>query len=231
VVDGTQTVIVTASAAGYDDGSSTLDVTDFESWLSPTHPCDVNVDGEVTPLDVLLLINDINANGSRPLPIPYVAPDYPPPFLDPSGDGELSPLDVLTVINYINDFGSGTVQGASGEGKGETRDGSSLGGAGEGEASIIQRALPPAPVRIHVLPGHPASILPSHKEESRLVLSRADCPDELLAGRSGLDTSDLEERDDLEALRSSYPGDEWMDLEDILSEIAPDIAEAWSIGD
>lgn len=63
---------------------------------------DVNGDTNVTPLDVLQVINYINSHGSGPLPIPPPDPGGPPPFVDVSGDDRGAPLDVLLVINYIN---------------------------------------------------------------------------------------------------------------------------------
>ena len=39
-------------------------------WQNPIQACDVNNDGSVTPEDVILLINGINANGEQALPVP-----------------------------------------------------------------------------------------------------------------------------------------------------------------
>jgi len=83
---------------------------------NPVNNLDVDADGFVSPIDVLILINDLNINFSRTLPLALTTP----PFLDPSGDGRIDPLDVLTVINFIN------ARGNSGAGSGE----------GEGEASM-----------------------------------------------------------------------------------------------
>jgi hypothetical protein len=78
-------------------------------------------------LDVLTLINDINANSSRSLD---GTPVDVAPFLDVNGDRFLSPLDVLMVINFINRFG---------------------GGGGEGEASPLieqEESVPSGPSRL-----------------------------------------------------------------------------------
>lgn len=72
------------------------------SWQNPRNRLDVNDDGKIQPVDVLILINDINARQSRPLPLPPPPSEFPPPFLDTNGDGSLTPADVLDVINYIN---------------------------------------------------------------------------------------------------------------------------------
>jgi Dockerin type I domain len=65
---------------------------------------DVNADGQVTPLDVLIVINSLARNGSGSLQgisVPYRQ------HVDVSGDLELSPIDVLQVINYLRREGSG----------------------------------------------------------------------------------------------------------------------------
>lgn len=72
-------------------------------WQNPVLPEDVNNDGVVTPLDALLLIGSINANGSRGLPLVPEGNDSIPPYWDANGDGQISPADVLFVINVLND--------------------------------------------------------------------------------------------------------------------------------
>ncbi len=76
------------------------------SWQNLRNPLDVNSDSLVTPLDALLIINDLNLNQSHAVPQPIDRP----PFLDVNGDLWVSPLDALMVINYLN-------QQASGEGE------------------------------------------------------------------------------------------------------------------
>ncbi|MCY2989017.1 MAG: dockerin type I domain-containing protein, partial [Planctomycetota bacterium] len=66
---------------------------------NPIQANDVNADGNVTPTDVLLLINRIDASGG---PLTAVAPDGSPTFYDVSADNFLSALDVLRVVNYLN---------------------------------------------------------------------------------------------------------------------------------
>jgi hypothetical protein len=68
-------------------------------WQNLADPLDVDSDGQVSPLDALLVINQLNAGGSRPLDVSLA----PPPFLDVSGDNYLSPLDALMVINALNE--------------------------------------------------------------------------------------------------------------------------------
>lgn len=84
-------------------------------WHNARYPVDVLQDQWVSPLDVLHLINEINARGAggdfvlpRRLPEPRIGQPMP----DVDCDGRISPLDVLLVINHINEFGSGPVSSA-----------------------------------------------------------------------------------------------------------------------
>jgi hypothetical protein len=83
-------------------GTLALEITEPSTWQNPVFAYDVNGDGDVTPLDVLILINDLNVHGARDLPAWSQVGNGPPPYLDPSGDQKLTPWDVLLVINYIN---------------------------------------------------------------------------------------------------------------------------------
>ena len=78
---------------------------DGKVWQNPLDPRDVDNSGFVVPLDVLVIINELNnpkfrdSSGRLPLPPPDGAP---PPFFDVNGDAHATPLDVLIVINFIN---------------------------------------------------------------------------------------------------------------------------------
>ena len=72
-------------------------------WRNPVDAVDVDGDGFVVPLDALVVINDINANGARALPAVRTAGAN---YLDTSGDQFLAPQDALIVINYINAEGA-----------------------------------------------------------------------------------------------------------------------------
>ena len=100
-------------------------------WQNPINPLDVNNDGKVSPIDVLLVVSDINKNGSRNLPNPPIAPNTPPPFLDVSGDGRLSPVDALAIITFLN------APSGEGEGEGEARVVSSTSTAGPEPALFV----------------------------------------------------------------------------------------------
>lgn len=121
-----------SSAGGLSPGGSAADgevedyriVINANPWQNSADPLDVNMDGHVTPLDALLIINRINFFGTGPLPNPPSGGFTPPPFFDVDGDGHLAPIDALLVINYLNS------PGGSGEGEGESLDGGLAGAAG-----------------------------------------------------------------------------------------------------
>jgi len=76
------------------------------SWHNADMPMDVDNDTYISPLDVLNMINELNApkvitgNGNK---LPEITDSVsPPPYYDVDDDGTLSPLDVLIVINYLN---------------------------------------------------------------------------------------------------------------------------------
>ena len=85
-----------------------------------TNAFDVNNDGYVSPIDVLILVNSMNTGGSGLLTSGNSSGSgeggsgrY---FVDVNGDNYLSPLDALMVINELNTRQSG----GNGEGEGES---------------------------------------------------------------------------------------------------------------
>jgi len=83
-------------------------------WQRPGIPEDVDNDGQAAPLDVLIVINELNrpqyVDDDSRLPPPH--PDDPY-YFDVNGDGYATPIDVLQVINYLNAAAHG--EGESGE--------------------------------------------------------------------------------------------------------------------
>ncbi len=77
-------------------------------WYNGANPVDVNGNGDISPLDALLIINTLNLEGRRELPSDRPRP-LESPFYDVSRDAFVSPLDALFVINYLS----------RGEGEGE----------------------------------------------------------------------------------------------------------------
>jgi len=160
-------------------------------WQSPVHPHDVNNDGFITPLDALIVINYLNANGSQQLPVPPVAPDEPPPFLDCTGDGNVTPLDALHVINDLNSSGPRSVANSPG---GEGGGAHSSEASGEGEAASVpslakdddvQRPTRPSQMNPVVRPPETAQIRDGNRAtssiEEQLNLDWLDLEDALTA--------------------------------------------------
>ena len=87
-------------------GVVTISVSPTFPFQNVDNPFDVNDDGFVVSLDVLLVINELNRSGSRSLA--GLAPDDATPhFYDVTGDEFISALDVLRIIQFINQNSSG----------------------------------------------------------------------------------------------------------------------------
>ena len=63
---------------------------------NPANALDVNADTFITPLDALLVINQLGARTASINPSPSM-------YYDVNGDGAISPLDALLVINALSD--------------------------------------------------------------------------------------------------------------------------------
>ena len=71
-------------------------------WQNPLNRLDVNASGDVSPIDALVVINDLlRHEGSYQLPAPELGKS-PPPYVDVNGNDIVEPLDVLAVINGLN---------------------------------------------------------------------------------------------------------------------------------
>ena len=68
-------------------------------WTNVTEPLDVNGDGEVKPIDALVIINYLNRSSQTDIPNDV---DYRPNFLDVTGNNRVEPKDALRVINALN---------------------------------------------------------------------------------------------------------------------------------
>ena len=105
--------IVTADSPDHDVrliGAATA--TPFRRWkVSPLElqviqgqetafdPLDVDQNQIITPLDALLVINDLNQHGARILADSPQAPAHP---VDVNGDGAVAAIDVLLIVNWLN---------------------------------------------------------------------------------------------------------------------------------
>jgi hypothetical protein len=70
-------------------------------WHNPLSRLDVNADGMISPIDVLILINLINQAGSSPLHAGDPA-FLNLPYVDVNADNFFSPIDILLVVNFLN---------------------------------------------------------------------------------------------------------------------------------
>jgi len=73
----------------------------FDRWHNKALQWDVDGNGSIDPLDVLVAINELNANGSRRLDNTRLI-DRSLFFVDTHDDGFIDPLDVLGIMNFIN---------------------------------------------------------------------------------------------------------------------------------
>lgn len=67
-----------------------------QSWHNAIQPTDVNGDGIDSPLDALLIVNELNSAGAHELSGGVVTA-----FFDVDNDGHISPIDALLVINRL----------------------------------------------------------------------------------------------------------------------------------
>ncbi|MCC9601167.1 tandem-95 repeat protein [Stieleria sp. JC731] len=79
---------------------------------NPDLRTDVNDDGNVSPIDALLVINRLAREGT--ISIPVTNSDAGPPYYDVNGDQVISPADALAVINDL------ALRQAGGQGEGES---------------------------------------------------------------------------------------------------------------
>lgn len=78
---------------------------------NPVDGRDVDGNGTISSLDVLLLISKLNADGSGQLDLPGSTQGQSR-YFDVSGDNVLSPLDVLNVVSRLNETGENQNTGA-----------------------------------------------------------------------------------------------------------------------
>ncbi len=71
-------------------------------WNNAANYLDVNDSGVVTPLDALLIINDLNDHGARVLGAKSTVAT--PAWIDVNGDNAISPVDALLVINALSTY-------------------------------------------------------------------------------------------------------------------------------
>ncbi len=128
-VSGTRQVTVDANEVVRHVDFGGLPSGSLHPWQNPDNPYDVNDDDVVSPLDALVVIQDLSTTGARKLPDP--GPESsPPPYVDVSGDGFVTPLDALLVISFLSKGPSGDAEGEMGSGN----QGGMSGNGPEGES-------------------------------------------------------------------------------------------------
>ena len=93
------------------------------AWHNTRNFADVDDDGEVTPIDVLRVINELNNSFNFTVPTGSDRTKPARGFIDTSGDGRLTPLDALLVINTLQRASRAAPElPAEGEGRTEAVD-------------------------------------------------------------------------------------------------------------
>jgi hypothetical protein len=117
--DGVDSPLGDAPNGEVEDFAFTIQVNPFQNpgrggrW-------DVNASGDVSPIDALQVINELNRRNQLSIQLdPTMAPAGPP-YLDVNGDGVVNPTDALAVINYIENVVLGRAFGRGGEGEGSS---------------------------------------------------------------------------------------------------------------
>jgi ELWxxDGT repeat protein len=84
-------------------GDATVQVVNTVPFHNPLVALDADRDGHVSPLDALIIINDLNATGPhallQPISVATLTNFY---YVDINHDGAIAPIDVLVVINLLN---------------------------------------------------------------------------------------------------------------------------------
>jgi hypothetical protein len=114
-------------------------VGNFDPPITPAQPtgsftnsrdrADVDNDGNVSPIDALLIINKLNSGDTSLASTPFARA----PFVDVDGDGTLAPIDALLVINRLNAPSSSD---SSGEGEAADAFFGSLGSRPSSDSSL-----------------------------------------------------------------------------------------------
>ena len=71
------------------------------AWQNPVDRADVNGDGEVQPLDALLILNRLARARRLGIPVAELLDESPRYYWDVDGNGRIEPLDALLVLNRL----------------------------------------------------------------------------------------------------------------------------------
>lgn len=104
-------ITATDSAGGSFSKSFVLNVLSNEQpWHNDNNPTDVDGNGSTTPIDALIIINNLNQEGPRVLGEIVPFEDGKPRLIDVNGDGKVSPIDALIIINILNRGSNGSAE-------------------------------------------------------------------------------------------------------------------------
>ncbi len=186
-------------------------------WQNYPDPYDVSGDGVVTALDVLLVINWLNAHGFGPLP---PSPTVVPAYLDVDGNGRVTPLDALLVINRLN-----LASQEAGEGEADTAS------LWTGQAALSREQKEFASTTVPVYPADMTAaiarpVVSPHGTPRPVSLAEFDRGNIRPVPRDRVRDSlhDRAWRDVATAEADIVPSD----LDDILSDLAEDVLRHWT---
>jgi hypothetical protein len=188
-------------------------------WQNSDDPMDVNGDGFLMPVDVLLLVNYLNNNpDGHALP---PAPATPPPFYDVNGDNYVTPTDILLVINELN-YASAALAEGSDDGDSSASAGGSPGESygGEGEYS------PPWSLTA-ASPAEPTGLNAFRRPVGRLSLSPQPQPQMRQAAVASAFQRFSAEMSQDAARSQAFSDDVQTHLDELLDDIAEDIDRAF----
>ncbi len=171
---------------------------------------DVNGDGSVSPIDVLMVITHLNSSGA----VPSNTGDIDP-RLDVNHDSVVSPIDALLVINYLN----------NGEGEGEGEAG------GLASASSLTATQPSLLGSETLSTLTPVNLVPSSPAETASPASAAPAPAPMIPFAS---QDWLQQVGTSSSHESAYQDPEMIVHEhwdSLLDTLAEDVLEAWLDGE
>ncbi|MFN6128852.1 MAG: tandem-95 repeat protein [Planctomycetota bacterium] len=181
-------------------------------YQNPANRMDVDADGFVSALDVLIIINLINSKGSGWNGSTSGLPG-PPDYVDVDGDKFVTPLDVLDLINFIN--AGGTRSSSGGEGEGSSDDNAFGWSMDVGRGLSGNQALLPGAVGDNGLGGN---LFGMPMNSSRTTRSQAVL-EESSASLFGLPTED----EDFEKLACDVVGNDNRGSQDIVDQVFADL--------
>jgi hypothetical protein len=206
----TQTVALSANSP-----SSIVDfgfVAFVSSWQNQANRFDVNNDGAVSPIDALLVINDLNLKGARSL----AASDATPPFIDVNGDGNASPIDALQVINAIEALTS------EGEASGFVQPSDAIAAAAPvaAEGEFVPAIAPNDDMHVMLHSSRPHTATPAENARIPLPFGPADSISAVAESSRDSRAVELAVIDDL----LDAPA-----LNAVIDELADDVAALWAL--